>query len=93
MKVCRQIEKDFNLHPATKQEQQTYSISSRPLNYKEGNVKQQVGNIVKAILNNYKFQSVGEFRTLLEKMNVSVEEVKALKNGKSYHGLVFCTSR
>ena len=89
MKVCRQIEKDFNLHPATKQEQQAYSIPTKPLNYKEGNVKQQVGNIAKAVLNNYKFQSVGEFRTLLEKMNVRVEKVKGLKNGKSYHGLVY----
>ena len=90
MKICRQIEKDFNLYPATKQEQQAYSIpTKKPLNYKEGNVKQQVGNIVKAILNNYKFQSVGEFRTLLEKMNVSVEEVKGLRNGKPYHGLVY----
>ncbi|WP_108823567.1 conjugal transfer protein MobB [Dysgonomonas sp. Marseille-P4361] len=89
MKICRQIEKDFNLHPATKQEQQAYSIPIKPLNNKEGNVKQQVGNIAKAVLNNYKFQSVEEFRTLLEKMNVSVEEVKGLKNEKSYHGLVY----
>lgn len=89
MKVCRQIEKDFNLHPATKQEQQAYSIPTKPLNYKEGNVKQQVGNIAKAVLNNYKFQSIGEFRTLLEKINVSVEEVRGLKNGKPYYGLVY----
>ncbi len=89
MKICRQIEKDFNLYPATKQEQQVNNIPIKPLNYKEGNVKQQVGNIAKAVLNNYKFQSVGEFRTLLEKMNVSVEEVKGLKNGKSYHGLAY----
>lgn len=89
MKVCRQIEKDFNLHSVAKQEQQTYTIPTKPLNYKEGNVKQQVGNIAKAVFNNYKFQSIGEFRTLLEKMNVSVEEVKGLKNGKPYHGLVF----
>lgn len=89
MKICRQIEKEFNLHPATKQEQQVNNIPIKLLNYKEGNVKQQVGNIAKAILNNYKFQSVGEFRTLLEKMNVSVEEVKGLKNSKPYHGLVY----
>lgn len=61
MKICRQIENDFNLHPATKQEQQAYTISTQPLNYKEGNVKQQVGNITKAILNNCKFQSIGDF--------------------------------
>ena len=89
MKVCLQMEKDYNLHPATRQEQQAYSIPTKPLNYKESNVKQQLGNIAKAILKNYTFQSVGEYRTLLEKMNVTVEEVKGLKNGIPYHGLVY----
>lgn len=89
MKICRQLEKDFNLHPATKQGQQAYNIPTKALNYKEGNVKQEVGNTAKAVLNNCKFQSLGEFRTLLEKMNVTVEEVKGLKNGKPYHGLIY----
>jgi len=90
MGICRQIEKDFNLHPATKQEQQqAYVIPTKPLNYKQGDVKQQVGNIAKAILKNYKFQSVGEYRTLLEKLNVTVEEVKGTKNGIPYHGLLY----
>jgi hypothetical protein len=88
MKVCRQMEKDYNLHPATKQEQQVYSIPTKPLIYKEGDVKQQIGNIAKAILKSYTFQSIGEYRTLLEKMNVTVEEVKGLKNGIPYHGLI-----
>jgi hypothetical protein len=89
MKICRQIEKDYNLHPATKQEQQVYSIPTKPLNYKEGDVKRQVGNIAKAILKNYTFQSIREYRTLLEKANVTVEEVKGLRNGIPYHGLVY----
>ncbi len=89
MKICRQLEKDFNLHPATKQEERVYNIPTKALSYKEGNVKQQVGNIAKAVLNNYKFQSLGEFRTLLEKMNITVEEVKGLKNEKPYHGLIY----
>lgn len=89
MKVCRQMEKDYNLHPATRQEQQVYSIPTKPLIYKEGDVKQQVGNIAKTILKSYTFQSIGEYRTLLEKMNVTVEEVKGLKNGIPYHGLIY----
>lgn len=90
MKICRQLEQDFNLHPTTKQEQkQEYSLPTKPLNYHAGDVKQQINNIVKSILNNYRFQSIGEYRTLLELFNVSVEEVKGLKNGKSYHGLVY----
>lgn len=89
MKICRQLEKDYNLHPATKQEQRVYTIPTKLLNYKEGDVKQQVGNIAKAVLKNYTFQSIGEYRTLLEKMNVTVEEVKGLKNSIPYHGLIY----
>ena len=89
MKICRKIEKEYALHPATKQEEQGYAIPMKPLNYKEGDVKRQVGNIAKAMLRNFSFQSMGEYRTLLEKMNVTVEEIKGTKNGKPYHGLVY----
>ncbi len=90
MKICRQLEQDFNLYPATKQEQkQSYSLRTKPLDYRAGDVKQQINNITKSILNNYDFQSLGEYRTLLELFNVSVEEVKGLRNGKSYHGLIY----
>lgn len=90
MKICRQLEKDLNLHPATKQEhKQSYSFPTKPLGYQAGDVKQQINNITKSILNNYDFQSLGEYRTLLELFNVSVEEIKGLKNGKLYHGLTY----
>lgn len=90
MKVCRQIESDFKLTPATKQEEQTdYVAPTKPINYKEGDVKSQIENITKAIMNNYSFQSIGEYRTLLEMFNVSMEELKGVKNGNAYQGLLY----
>lgn len=90
MKVCRQIESDFKLTPATKQEEQAdYITPTKPINYKEGDIKSQIGNITKAIMNNYNFQSVGEYRTLLEIFNVSVEELKGVKNVNPYQGLLY----
>ena len=90
MKICRQIESDFKLTPATKQEEQTdYVAPTKPINYKEGDIKSQIGNITKAIMNNYSFQSIGEYRTLLEMFNVSVEELKGVKNGTTYQGLLY----
>lgn len=90
MKICRQLEQDFNLHPATKKEQkQSYSFPTKPLDYHAGDVKQQINNIAKSILSNYHFQSLGEYRTLLELFNVSAEEVKGMRNRKSYHGLMY----
>mgnify|MGYP001337967978 CR=1 FL=1 len=90
MKICRQIESDFKLTPATKQEEQTdYVAPTKPINYKEGDIKSQIGNITKSIMNNYNFQSIGEYRTLLEIFNVSVEELKGVKNGNPYQGLLY----
>lgn len=90
MKICRQIESDFKLTPATKQEEQgNYIAPTKPINYKEGDIKSQIGNITKAIMNNYNFQSIGEYRTLLEIYNVSVEELKGVKNGNPYQGLLY----
>lgn len=90
MKVCRQIESDFKLTPATKQEKQTdYVAPTKPINYKEADIKSQIGNITKAIMNNYSFQSIGEYRTLLEMFNVSVEELKGVKNGNTYQGMLY----
>lgn len=40
-------------------------------------------------MNNYNFQSIGEYRTLLEIFNVSVEELKGVKNGNPYQGLLY----
>ena len=90
MRICRQIESDFKLTLATKQEERTdYVAPTKPINYKEGDIKSQIGNITKAIMNNYNFQSIGEYRTLLEMFNVSVEELKGVKNGNDYQGLLY----
>lgn len=90
MRICRQIESDFKLTLATKQEERTdYVAPTKPINYKEGDIKSQIGNITKAIMNNYSFQSIGEYRTLLEMFNVSVEELKGVKNGTTYQGLLY----
>lgn len=90
MKICRQMELYFNLIPVTKQEQQeNYTIPIKAIKYKEGDIKSQIGNITKAIVNNYNFQSLGEYRTLLEQCNVTVEELKGEKNGQLYQGLLY----
>ena len=54
-----------------------------------GDVKKQVGNIVKAVNRQYRFQSLGEYRALLSLYNVTVEETRGIVRGREYHGLVF----
>lgn len=90
IKICKELEQEYNLHPAIKEQKAELSeMPLKKLNYKEGNIKKQIGNIAKTMINNFSFQSIGEYRTLLEICNVSIEEVKGEYNGKRYQGLLY----
>ncbi len=54
-----------------------------------GDVKRQVGNVVKAVNWQYRFQSMGEYRALLSLYNVTVEEARGSVRGREYSGLVY----
>lgn len=54
-----------------------------------GDVKKQVGNTVKALNGQYRFQTMGEYRALLSLYNMTVEEARGNVRGREYHGLVY----
>lgn len=60
-----------------------------PVDSNKGNLKKQIGNVVKPLLKMYRFQSMGEFRALLSLYNIGMEEVKGEVNGRSYHGILY----
>lgn len=89
MDVCRRIEQELHLHPANKKEQRE-SIPLKKIDYKKGDIKHQVSNIVKSLSSNYRFQSLNELRTLLEQLGVTIQEAKGTApNGRNYHGLLY----
>ncbi|WP_163304820.1 conjugal transfer protein MobB [Dysgonomonas sp. 521] len=89
MAICRELELRHKLHIPTKKEQREDQAPTMKIDYKAGDLKHQVGNITKSIIANYNFQSLGEYRTLLEMFNVTVEEVKGEYKEKPYRGLVY----
>ena len=89
MSVLRELERKYDLHPSIKGEEQTDTPDLRKVNYKAGNVKQQVSSVVRSCLRIYKCSSYGEFRTLLELFNVSVEERTGTIDGRNYAGIVY----
>ncbi len=66
MEILRDLERKYNLHPSIKREKQADKVGLHRVNYKEGNVKQQISSVVWSCLRNYRCSSYGEFRTLLE---------------------------
>ena len=89
MEILRDLERKYGLHPSIKGQEQTDREGLRKVNYPEGNVKQQISSVVRSCLRNYKCSSYGEFRTLLERFNVSVEERTGTIGGRNYAGIIY----
>jgi hypothetical protein len=88
MKICKELEQEFNLIPLQKGQRES-NVPTKKIDYKAGDIKHQIGNVAKSVMNHFCFQSFGEYRTLLEQFNVTVEEVKGEYRGKPYQGLIY----
>ena len=93
MEILRDLECKYGLQPSVKGQELTDREGLRKVNYPEGNVKQRISSVVRSCLRNYKCSSYGEFRTLLELFNVSVEERTGTIDGRNYAGSVSGSDR
>ena len=89
MEILRDLERKYGLHPSVQGQGLTDREGLRKVNYSEGNVKQQISSVARSCLRNYKCSSYGEFRTLLELLNVSVEERTGTVDGRDYAGVIY----
>ena len=89
MEILRDLERKYGLHPSVKGQELTDKEGLRKVNYPDGNVKRQISSVVRSCLRNYKCSSYGEFRTLLELFNISVEERTGTIDGRNYAGIVY----
>lgn len=83
------LEKQYNLHPSGSRRQRLEQGALHKVNASEGNVKRQVGNVLKHLSGNHRFQSLGEYRALLSLYNITVEEARGEVGGREYRGLVY----
>ena len=93
MEILRDLERKYGLHPSVKGHELTDREGLQKVNYSEGNVKQQISSVARSCLRNYKCSSYGEFCTLLELFNVSVEERTGTIDGRNYAGSVSGSDR
>lgn len=86
--ITREIENKYGLHPAEKTKDKELTQFHK-VDYQSGDVKKQISNTVKGVISSYRFQSFGEFKTLLSLYNIHAEEVKGEIRGRQYHGIVY----
>ena len=83
------LEKEYGLHTSGNDRQRLETEALHKVDASGGNVKRQVGNVLKAISETYRFQSLGEYRALLSLYNITVEEARGEVNGREYRGFVY----
>ena len=88
MAVCRELEQQFSLTPATKKEWKE-GLPLSPVDYEGGNLKGQLAGVIRPITREWRFQSLGEYRAVLSLYGISVDEVKGEYGGREYHGLSY----
>lgn len=86
--ITRALEQEYGLHPAQRKPQ-TQHEPLRRVDAAAGDVKKQIGNVLKGISGRYRFQSLGEYRALLSLYHVTVEECRGEVQGREYHGFVY----
>jgi hypothetical protein len=83
------LEKQYNLHPSGSRCQRLEQGVLNKVDTSEGNVKRQVGNVLRYISENYRFQTLGEYRALLSLYNITVDETRGDVAGREYRGFVY----
>jgi len=88
MRICRELEKRHSLVPANEKEKQK-GYSLKKVDFKKGNIKQQIANVVRPISRSWQFQTFNEYKALLSIYNVHASEVIGEFQGKTYTGIVY----
>ena len=89
MNVCRELEREHGLIPATDKEHKQNDKVFRPVDYKAGSVKSQIASVVRHLPNYYQYQTLGEYNALLSLFNVTAEKVEGELKGQLQKGLLY----
>lgn len=86
--ATEKLEKKYGLHHA-KEQIQLEQWQFKPVDVEKGDLKKQIGSVIKPAVAMYLFQTMGEYRSLLSLYNIGVEEVQGTRNGKPYRGVLY----
>jgi hypothetical protein len=86
--ATEKLEKKYGLHCA-KEQKQLEQWQFKPVDAEKGDLKKQIGSVIKPAVAMYRFQTMGEYRALLSLYNIGVEEVRGTRSGKPYRGLLY----
>ena len=86
--ITRSLEQKYGLHTAEKVSKEK-KPELKMVDVSQGNTKEQVENVVRGVMNKYHFLTFTEYKAVLTKFNIAVEEVKSSHFGSSFSGIVY----
>lgn len=89
MAICRKLENQYNLKPATEKSQSRNERIFKPVDYTQADVKSQIASVIRHLPTYYQYQSLGTYNALLSLFNITAEEVKGELHGQPRQGLVY----
>lgn len=89
MTACRELETDFGLRNGADMEERNLRAELKKVDVSVGDVRHQIGNTLKAVLESYRFRTFGEYSALLSTLNIKTRQVKGEYKGKPYTGIVY----
>jgi len=89
MRACRELERKFGLQQVADKRRELLEPYLKKADYRDGDVKRQIGNIFKSVFSSYRFQSFGEYSALLSCFNIEAKQVKGEHEGTPYNGIVY----
>jgi hypothetical protein len=88
MDICRKLEQQYGLVPADKKQREE-GLPLKKVDYKQGDVKHQIANVIRSVARDYHFLSLKEYKAVLSLYNIGMEEIRGEVKGKEYKGLVY----
>ena len=89
MTACRELEIDFGLRNGADMEERNQKAELKKVDISAGDVRHQIGNTLKAVLESYRFQTFGEYSTLLSTLNIEAKQVRGEYKGEFYTGIIY----
>lgn len=84
----QKIEQKYGLIQADKKRKKE-ALPLKSVRYEDGEIKQQIANVIRPVLRTYHFHRFMEYKALLSLFNVYVDKVRGKYKEELYHGLVY----
>ena len=88
-RITDHLERKYGLIPSTPSKEQKTNSPTSQENLTSDNIRSEIAQMLRGVLEHYHFCSLGEFKSILGVYQLTIEEVKNTYRGREYNGLVY----